>query len=100
MTGWEAPVLQYNHEMGCSVTGGYVYRGGAVPELDGHYFYADWCNGMIRSFKYENAQVTLEQDWTQQLEGAGQVASFGLDGNGELLVVDSNGTVYRIAAVR
>ena len=100
MTGWEAPALQYNHEQGCSVTGGYVYRGGAIPELDGHYFYADWCNGMIRSFKYDNGQVTLEQDWTQQLEGAGQVASFGLDGDRELLVVDSNGTVYRIAAVR
>ncbi len=100
MTGWEEPALKYSHEMGCSVTGGYVYRGGAIPELDGHYFYADWCTGMIRSFKYVNGQVTLEQDWTSALPGAGQVASFGLDGDGELLVVDSNGTIYRIVPVR
>ncbi|MEE8498067.1 MAG: glucose dehydrogenase, partial [Acidimicrobiia bacterium] len=84
------------HEFGCSVTGGYVYRGTALPELVGHYFYADWCNGMIRSFKYVDGQVTDERDWTTMLEGAGQVASFGIDGNGEMLVVDSNGTIYRI----
>lgn len=96
MTGWEEPTLKYNHEAGCSVTGGYVYRGTALPELVGHYFYADWCTGMIRSFKYVDGQVTDERDWTSMLAGAGQVASFGLDGDGEMLVVDSNGTIYRI----
>ena len=96
MTGWEEPTLAYNHEVGCSVTGGYVYRGTALPELVGHYFYADWCNGMIRSFKYVDGQVTDERDWTTMLAGAGQVASFGVDGTGEMLVVDSNGTIYRV----
>jgi len=96
MTGWEEPTLAYNHEVGCSITGGYVYRGTALPELVGHYFYADWCNGMIRSFKYVDGQVTDERDWTTMLAGAGQVASFGIDGNGEMLVVDSNGTIHRI----
>lgn len=97
MTGWEAPTLAYGHDAGCSVTGGYVYRGTALPELTGHYFYADWCNGMIRSFKYVDGQVTDEREWTGMLSGAGQVASFGVDGNGEMLIVDSNGgIVYRV----
>ncbi len=96
MTGWEEPTLKYDHQTGCSISGGYVYRGTAIPEMVGHYFYADWCNGMIRSFKYDNGQVTDEHDWTTMLAGAGQVASFGIDGSGEMLVVDSNGTIYRI----
>ena len=51
---------------------------------------------MIRSFKYVDGQATDERDWTTMLAGAGQVASFGVDGNGEMLVVDSNGTIYRV----
>ncbi len=100
MTGWEAPTLAYTHEEGCSVTGGYVYRGTAIPELFGHYFYADWCNGWVRSFRYTGGTVTDERDWSENLDDAGQVASFGLDGDGELLVVDSNGTVFRVVPVR
>jgi len=96
MTGWEEPVLKYDHSQGCSITGGYVYRGSAIPELQGHYLYADWCNGMVRSFAYDGTQVTNEADWTSMLAGAGQVASFGLDGDGELLLVDSNGVIYRV----
>ena len=100
MTGWQEPTIVYSHEEGCSVTGGFVYRGTAIPELYGHYFYADWCNGWIRSFRYFENQVVDEQDWSVDLDGAGQVASFGLDGDGELLVVDSNGSVFRIIARR
>lgn len=100
MTDWEPAVIEYDHGQGCSVTGGYVYRGSAIPELFGHYFYADWCNGMVRSFKYVNGVATEEQDWSSDLEGAGQIASFGLDGDNELLIVDSNGTIYRIVPVR
>ncbi len=97
MTGWESPTLKYSHESGCSVTGGYVYRGTAIPELVGHYLYADWCNGSVRSFNYVGGQVTNEWDWTEMLEGAGKNwASFGVDGDGELLLVNSIGTVYRI----
>lgn len=96
MGGWEPPTLKYDHSQGCSITGGFVYRGSVIPELQGHYLYADWCNGMIRSFAYDNGSVTEETNWTSMLSGAGQVASFGLDGSGEMLVVDSNGTVYRI----
>jgi glucose/arabinose dehydrogenase len=100
VTGWVEPTVAYTHEEGCSVTGGYVYRGTAIPELFGHYFYADWCNGWIRSFRYADGAVDDEQDWSTDLDGAGQVASFGIDGSGELLVVDSNGSVFRVVARR
>ncbi len=97
MTGWNAPTVKYNHETGCSITGGYVYGGTAIPELVGHYFYADWCSGTIRSFKYVDGQVTEERDWTTMLEGTGKNwASFGIDGDGELLLVNSTGVIYRI----
>lgn len=96
ITGWIEPTVAYSHEEGCSIAGGYVYRGTAIPELTGHYFYADWCNGWIRSFRYAEGEVTQENDWSTDLDGAGAVASFGEDGGGELLVVDSNGTVYRV----
>ena len=50
-SGLTLPALDYPHSDGCSVTGGYVYRGAAIPELTGHYLYADYCNGWLRSFK-------------------------------------------------
>ncbi len=98
--GLVLPVLEYSHSEGCSVTGGFVYRGSAIPELDGHYFYSDWCTGFIRSFRYEDGGVADERDWTDELAFSGQVNSFGLDGNGELLIATWDGTVYRLLPVR
>ncbi len=100
MTGLVLPVLEYNHDEGCSITGGYVYRGEAIPELDGHYFYADWCGLWVRSFRYENGTVTEEQDWSDDLTEAGQVNTFGLDGAGEMYIANFEGTVMRIVPVR
>lgn len=99
----ELPVLEYSHEGGeCSVTGGYVYRGTAMPELAGHYFYADWCAGFIRSLRYQDGRVTEERDWSEDIAEVGRlmISSFGIDGDGELLVVDSNGALYRVVPVR
>ena len=99
----ERPVLQYSHQEGaCSVTGGYVYRGAAMPELVGHYFYSDWCAGFIRSFRYQNGQVTQEVDWEFEVTDPDRimVTAFGIDGDGELLVADWNGRVFRVAPVR
>jgi glucose/arabinose dehydrogenase len=98
------PVLEIRHDGtdrgGCSVTGGEVYRGVAIPELAGHYFYADWCYGWIRSFRYEEGKVTAARDWSDQL-GARMVSSFGRDANGELLVLEWQAdTLSRIVAVR
>ncbi|MBY5162719.1 PQQ-dependent sugar dehydrogenase [Salsipaludibacter albus] len=97
------PVLTVAHDdtgQGCSITGGVVARGPSIPELDGTYFYADWCNGWIRSVGWDGEAVTDPQDWSDQLE-VGQVSSITADGDGEVLVVDWDaGTVSRIVAVR
>jgi len=99
-TGFTMPVVVYSHDEGCSVTGGYVYRGSAFPELDGHYFYADWCGGWVRSFRYEGGVVTDETDWSDDLGSVDQIVSFGRDGAGEIYIVVQEGTVFRIVPVR
>lgn len=95
------PTVEYGHDEGCSVTGGYVYRGAAIPELQGHYFYGDWCNQWVRSFRSVGGEAIDHRDWSDVFGEIGQVASFGLDGRGELLIVTSdNGRVYRLVAER
>ncbi len=69
--------------------------------MDGTYFYSDWVNQWIRSFKFVDGEVTEERDMTEELGGpVGQINSFGLDGHGELYVVTPEGQVYRFTAVR
>lgn len=97
---YTSPVLTYSHEEGCSVTGGYVYRGQEIPELVGTYFYSDWCEQWIRSFKFVNGQVTEETDWAEDLGTIGQVNSFGIGGDGELYLVTYEGVVAKFTAVR
>ena len=100
-TGLTLPVVEYDHQAGCSVTGGYVYRGGLLPELAGTYFYGDYCTGIVRSFKILNGSAVDEKDWTAALRteagGAMQgLSSFGLDAAGELYLVLLSGEVYRL----
>lgn len=98
---YTAPAIEYSHADGnCSVTGGLVYRGEAIPEFNGHYFYADWCGGWVRSFKFVDGKATEENDWSDQLGKVGQVTSFGVDADGELLVTTWEGAIYRIVPVR
>jgi glucose/arabinose dehydrogenase len=94
-SGLVLPVLQYSHADGCSVTGGFVYRGQAIPDLEGTYFYSDYCSGWIRSFKYRNGVATEQRSWPD-LNPRGSVTSFGQDAQGELYVLVSGGNVYRI----
>lgn len=94
-TGLVQPVLVYGHGDGCSVTGGYVYRGDAIPALQGTYFYADYCEGWVRSFRYKSGAATEKLSWPQ-LSGKGSISSFGQDAAGELYVLAASGTVYRI----
>ncbi len=87
------PIARYDHSQGCSITGGYVYRGEAIPDLQGVYFYGDWCSGRIWALyrPVEQAWQTLEfarTDW--------QIASFGEDENGELYALDYGGSIYRL----
>lgn len=94
-----APVVEVRHDGdpgSCSMTGGEVYRGKAIPELDGTYFYADWCLGWIRSFRFDGTKAIEKTDWSGQLK-AEMVSAFWRDAKGELLVVDYGaGTVSRI----
>ena len=97
------PILEYGHQGGqCAVTGGYVYRGAAMPELAGHYFYADWCAGWVRSFLFDGENVTRPADWAESLgDGLGRIASFGVDGSREILLVTSDtGRLYRLVPQR
>ena len=101
LANYTAPVITYSHEEGCSVTGGYVYRGTEIPELAGTYFYSDWCSQWIRSFKYAGGQVTEERDWSADLGQLGQINTFGVDASGELYLATHNeGIVARFVADR
>ncbi|MGH7518802.1 MAG: PQQ-dependent sugar dehydrogenase [Gemmatimonadales bacterium] len=93
-SGLVLPAVQHDHGDGCSVTGGYVYRGSAIPALQGTYFYSDFCSGWIRSFRFAGGAATEQREWPA-LE-AGNVTSFGQDDAGELYILTAGGTVYRI----
>lgn len=84
----------------CSVTGGVTYRGSAIPELTGHYLYSDFCGGYLRSFLAVDGQATEQTDWTDQVGTLRQVTSFGVDSEGEVLVVSAEGAIYRIVPER
>ncbi|MEX2472330.1 MAG: PQQ-dependent sugar dehydrogenase [Gemmatimonadota bacterium] len=90
------PVYEYPHSEGCSITGGYVYRGDAIPELRGRYLFADYCEGWVRSFLLSGGAATDVVDHSDELAPGGNVVSFGEDNEGELYVVDHGGAVYRI----
>jgi glucose/arabinose dehydrogenase len=95
--GFTDPVLDYAHDDGCSITGGYAYRGRALAGLEGSYFYGDFCGGWVRSVHVVNGQVTRETRWLG-LDTGGNITSFGQDADGELYVLTSDGTVSRIVA--
>jgi glucose/arabinose dehydrogenase len=99
-TGITPAVDEYAHTGGnCSVSGGYVYRGSAIPGLRGTYFYGDYCSGKIWAFSWKDGVKSPTTELTNDLDSAGTaVVSFGQDNNGEVYVVDLNGPVYRIDA--
>ncbi|QDQ29309.1 PQQ-dependent sugar dehydrogenase [Chitinimonas arctica] len=88
------PVHEYDHDNGCSITGGYVYRGQAIPELRGRYFYSDYCGGWLKSLVYRTT-VGERVDWP--VNAVGPIVSFGEDGQRELYALSSDGgSVYRL----
>lgn len=95
--GLEQPALEYDHSGGaCSITGGFVYRGAAIPEIAGHYFYSDYCAGFVKSFRYVNGGATNQRTWS--VGNVGNVTSFGEDAAGELYIT-AGSRVYRITKV-
>jgi glucose/arabinose dehydrogenase len=95
--GFTAPAVTYPHPGGCSVTGGAVYRGSALPALRGHYFYSDFCGRFIRSFRFEAGAATDQRSWEPQAPA--QVTSMGRDSFGEIYLLTISGEVYRIDPV-
>lgn len=118
-TGLTLPVLEYPNDAnymrtltglsqpdvdGCSVTGGYVYRGKAIPGLQGTYFFGDYCSGNIWSFRMVNGKAVDFQNRTEEINlGGGEytnyISSFGEDTAGEIYIVDYNGEIYKLIAV-
>ena len=96
-TGKTFPALAYGRSEGVAVTGGYVYRGTELPSLVGHYFYADYGRGVLRSFRYVDGQVYAERIWNE-LRNLGSVSSFGVDNDGRLYMVNLTGELTRLAA--
>ena len=94
-TGLEPPLVWYGHDAGCSITGGFVYRGSAVPALQGHYLYSDYCAGFVRSFRLEGGAAVDQYEWPTLAPGAG-VLSFGRDAAGELYLLGTDGVVHRL----
>ncbi len=95
-----APVADYDHTAGCSVTGGVVYRGKALPALDGVYFYADYCTALIRSFRWRPDGIRQHWEWKPLLDPdsrLGQVSSFGVDHDGEIYLLLLGGDLLRLA---
>lgn len=87
------PIAEYSHgDEHCSVTGGYVYRGSAIPALQGVYLYGDYCSGTIWALKHDN------NGWrnVHLTDTDFRIAAFGEDLSGELYVVDHTGSVYRM----
>ena len=91
--GLVPPVVEYSHDLGCSVTGGYVYRGSAFPRLFGSYLFGDLCSGRIGVVRRDG----LGWAATQALDTSLGITTFGEDEAGELYLADySAGVVYRI----
>lgn len=97
--GTVVPVHEEDHSTGvCSVIGGFVYRGEAMPELDGRYLFSDHCSGYVKSFRYSASDATELTTW---IADTGHfVTSFGVGADGELYLATLAGDLYRIDPVR
>ncbi len=97
--GFEFPVIEYGHDVGRSITGGYVYRGSRSPGLVGAYLYADFEAGWIDAARVDDATPPHLTEQARLVSEAGQPSSFGEDEAGEVYVCDyAGGTVSRIVA--
>jgi glucose/arabinose dehydrogenase len=100
MAGLTLPELVYPHGggsgRGCSVTGGVVYRGAAIPDLDGWYLYGDFCEGWVRALRFAGGDVAYEGEIVPP--GLGGITSFGTVGGGVAYVLLQDGGIYRYIA--
>tara|TARA_X000001036_G_C20681380_1_gene806025 strand:+ start:1720 stop:2790 length:1071 start_codon:yes stop_codon:yes gene_type:complete len=86
---------------GCSITGGYIYRGNDILDMYGRYIFGDYCTGKVWSFINDNGQIVDFRDHTQEVlssmnKNSFYLSSFGESYNGELFLIDYNGSLYKI----
>jgi len=94
--GLTDPIWEYGHDQGISITGGFVYRGKKLKGLTGAYVYADYDSGILWALRLDAAQTKVEKNETLLASGL-KISSFGLDKDGELLVLDhEKGRVLRL----
>jgi glucose/arabinose dehydrogenase len=94
--GLVLPVAEYGRDLGCSVSGGYVYRGDAIAGLDGWYLFSDYCSGLLFGVPSDAEDVIAPR---VLLDTGHQVSTFGQDPDGELYLADiSSGAIYGIVA--
>ncbi len=95
--GLVAPFLEYDHGAGCSITGGYVYRGADWPALRGHYLYGDFCRSAVRVVRRTPSGGAADRsEWPLPVAGD-NVTGFGEDARGEVYVALASGRVYAVA---
>jgi glucose/arabinose dehydrogenase len=92
-SGLTLPIVEYDHSEGCSVTGGYVYRGDQIPSLQGYYIYGDYCSGNIWALVYDGSVVT---DNVLLVDSDLSITSFGEDLAGNLYILDRQGGIYTL----
>jgi len=95
-SGLTLPIWEYGHDNqgGCSITGGYVYRGKKFPELYGKYLYGDYCSGRIWTLSYDGVNPAKN---TLLLKEDINISSFGIDKDNEIYICDLNGKIYKLA---
>jgi glucose/arabinose dehydrogenase len=89
------PIVVYSHSEGCSITGGYVYRGKAIPSFRGRYIYGDYCSGTIWSLKASGGK--LRSGPRKEPFTIANLSSFGEDSSGEIYATSTDGTVYKLS---
>jgi glucose/arabinose dehydrogenase len=90
------PVVEYSHTLGCSITGGYVYRGPSIPGLDGRYVYADYCSSRLWTLA-TGSKTPRDDSRIAKAAGLQAPSSFGEGSDGTLYAVSQGGTLYRFA---
>jgi glucose/arabinose dehydrogenase len=90
------PVVEYPHTLGCSITGGYVYRGPTIPALEGRYVYTDYCSARLWTIA-PGSKKARDVSSVAKSAGLSSPSSFGEGADGTLYVVSQGGTLYRFA---
>ncbi len=94
--GFIPPIAEYGHDQGCSVSGGFVYRGDKVPGLCGVYLYGDFCSGLIFGIRQSGGRRTAGPVVVS--DSGLRISGFGAKKNGEVRVVDHRGAIHKIVA--